>query len=84
MKECDLTLEEVVEQVQKFFDLGLTSQYRDGQYPPYFINDKKKKEFQAAVRGLLRLMDMWLSGGMTAEAESPPAAPSLGNTLPPT
>jgi len=60
MKECNLTLEEIVEQVGKFFSNGLTSQYRDGQYPPYFINDKKKKEFQQAVRDLLRPMDTWL------------------------
>ncbi len=61
MKDCGLTLEEIIEQVKRFFALGLTSQYRDGQYPPYFIDEKKKKEFQAAVRGLLQPMDVWLS-----------------------
>jgi hypothetical protein len=67
MKECGLALEEIVAQVKKFFDLGLTSMYRDGQYPPYFVNDKKKKEFQLAVRGLLRPMAAWLAGGDGAE-----------------
>jgi hypothetical protein len=60
MKECNLTLEEVVEQVKTFFASDLTSQYREGQYPPYFINDKKKKEFQQAVRELLQPMNSWL------------------------
>jgi hypothetical protein len=61
MKECNLTLEEVVEQVKTFFASNLTSQYREGQYPPYFIEDKKKKEFQQAVRELLQPMNVWLS-----------------------
>jgi len=66
MKDCELTLDDVQEQVRKFFDLDLTSQYREGQYPPYFINDKKKKEFQAAVRDLLMPMDDWLRRGQPA------------------
>jgi len=60
MRECNLTLEEVVEQVNAFFSSDLTSQYREGQFPPYFINDKKKKEFQQAVRELLEPMNAWL------------------------
>jgi hypothetical protein len=63
MKESGLTLDEVLEQVNKFFDMNLTSQYREAQYPPYFVNDKKRKEFQQAVRDLLRPMDEWLSNG---------------------
>jgi hypothetical protein len=61
MKGCGLTLDEVLEQVKKFFAMSLTSEYRDGQYPPYFINDKKKKEFRLAVSDLLQPMDVWLS-----------------------
>jgi DNA-binding transcriptional MerR regulator len=68
MRECGLTLEEIVEQVNKFFSSDLTSQYREGQYPPYFINDKKKKEFQQAVRDLLSPMDAWLLRKEPAEA----------------
>ena len=34
MKECVLTLEEVRGQIEKFSALDLTSQYREGQYPP--------------------------------------------------
>ena len=60
MRECNLSLEEVVEQVKTFFASDLTSQYRETQYPPYFINDKKKKEFQQAVRELLEPMNAWL------------------------
>jgi hypothetical protein len=77
MEECGLTLEEIVDQVKKFFDLGLTSTYREGQYPPYFVNDKKKKEFQLAIRGLLRPMAAWLTGRDGADlvfAEAPPQA----------
>ena len=72
MKECSLTLDEVVEQVQKFFALNLTSQYREAQYPPYFLNDKKKKEFKLAVADLLRPMDKWLMGTeLVAETPHP-------------
>ena len=60
MRECGLSLEEVVEQVKAFFSSDLTSEYREGQYPPYFINDKRKKEFQLAVRELLEPMNAWL------------------------
>ena len=60
MRECSLSLEEVVGQVNKFFTDNITSQYREGQYPPYFINDKKRKEFQQAVRELLQPMNAWL------------------------
>ena len=80
MDECGLSLEEVVAQVRRFFDQGLTSQYRDGQYPPYFVNDKKKKEFQSAVRGLLRPMASWLTGGEGADliAIEPPSQAAEG------
>jgi hypothetical protein len=84
LNDCGLTLEEIVAQVKKFFDLGLTSMYRDGQYPPYFVNDKKKKEFQLAVRGLLRPMAAWLVGGDGAElaiTETPPQ--TVGSPAPP-
>jgi len=70
MRECNLTLEEVVAQVNTFFASDLTSQYREGQYPPYFINDNKKKEFQQAVRELLQPMNSWL-----LRKEVPQAAP---------
>jgi len=73
---CELTLDEVVEQVKKFFALGLTSQYRENQYPPYFINSKKKKEFKLAVTDLLRPMDAWLS--RTELATEPPGPIVLG------
>lgn len=60
MRECDLTLDDVVRQVGVFFSMNLTSEYREGQYPPYFVNDKKKKEFQQAIRDLLQPMNSWL------------------------
>ena len=69
MQECNLPLEEIIEQVNKFFAANLTSQYREGQYPPYFINDKKTKEFKQAVKDLLRPMDAWLLRNGTAEPE---------------
>jgi len=72
-----LSLDEIQGQIAKFFALNLTSQYRDGQYPPYFINDKKKKEFQFAVAGLLSPMDEWLRGGELAE-EGPVPIPEAG------
>jgi hypothetical protein len=82
MKECDLALEDVVAQVNEFFAKGLTSMYREGQYPPYFINDKMKKEFKIEVRSLLNPMEYWLArkGHMTspteAEAPNPEMTPS--------
>ena len=81
MRECNLTLEEVVEQVKTFFTSDLTSQYRDGQYPPYFINDKKKKEFQEAVREVLQPMNGWLSRKeVTSAAPSPSYGKAQGST----
>ncbi len=82
MKDCDLTLDDIQGQIAKFFALDLTSQYREGQYPPYFINDKKKKEFQAAVKGLLNPMDEWLMGKAAGvEAQVPAAAPGLETSV---
>ena len=75
MKQCRLSLEEVAGQVGRFFELGLTSQYRSGQYPSYFINDKKNKALAAAGRGLLRPVDMWLSRTDEAHPEAPEAVP---------
>jgi hypothetical protein len=77
MKECGLSLDDVQGQIEKFFAQNLTSQYRDGQYPPYFINDKKKKEFQLAVGGLLAPMDEWL-GGKEMREEAPLPVPEAG------
>lgn len=82
MKECELALEEVVEQVRAFFELGLTSQYRDGQYPPFFVNDKKRKEFQAAVQDLLHPVDSWLSRVEGVQAPAPEAAPQASGNIP--
>jgi hypothetical protein len=79
MKDCGLTLDEVNAQVKEFFDLDLTSQYREGQYPPYFVNSKKKKEFQQAVSGLLRPMDSWLS---RSDLKALPSAESSLRTTP--
>lgn len=80
MKECGVSLEEVVAQVDKFFEKGLTSKYRDGQYPPYFINDKMKKEFKIEVRTLLHPMEAWLS--RSDELEAPEAQTAIPANLP--
>ena len=74
MRECGLLLEEVVGQVNKFYSNNLTTQYREGQYPPYFINEKKRKEFQQAVRDLLQPMNTWLVRREIALAVPQPAA----------
>ena len=70
-EECGISLDDVVGQVEKFFAKDLTSHYREGQYPPYFVNDKKKKEFQAEMRDLLNPMDSWLSRGESARRAEP-------------
>ena len=79
MNGCDLTLEDVVAQVNKFFAKGLTSMYRGGQYPPYFINDKMKKEFKIEVRSLLNPMESWLARKefMATPAESGATNPGV-------
>jgi hypothetical protein len=61
MKECGVTLEEVERQVKAFYEKGLTSPYRDSQYPPYLVVDKMKKQYQEEVRGLLSPMEAFLS-----------------------
>jgi hypothetical protein len=73
MLDCGLTLEQVTEQVDKFFAKNLSSHYREGQYPPYYINDKKKKEFKEEVRLLLHPMEAWLTKGELPD-ESPDQA----------
>lgn len=60
MKECGVTLEDVQRQVKVFYEKGLTSPYRDTQYPPYLVVDKMKKQCQEEVRGLLGPMETWL------------------------
>ena len=75
MKDCDLSLEEVQNQVKEFFQAGLTSQYREGQYPPYFVTEKKNKEFAAAVRELLAPMDSWLLQQASSEQMVPQQVP---------
>ena len=67
MKECELSLEEVRSQIEIFHDLGLTTKFRDSQYPPYIVVDKMKKQYEEAVRGLLRPMEGWLSGRVRAQ-----------------
>ncbi len=61
MKECGLTLDDVKDQIAEFAVKGLTSEYREGQYPPFLVNEKTKKEYNEAVGRLLRPMDAWLS-----------------------
>ena len=60
MKECGVTLEEVQRQVKAFYEMGLTSPYRDSQYPPYLVVDKMKKRYQEEVKGLLNPMENFL------------------------
>jgi len=61
LKECGVSLEEVQRQVQVFYEKGLTSPYRDSQYPPYLVADKMKKQYQDEVRRLLGPMEVWLT-----------------------
>ncbi|MDA4123901.1 MAG: hypothetical protein OK438_00430 [Thaumarchaeota archaeon] len=61
MKDCGLTIEEVKRQIASFALKGLTSEFREGQYPPFLVNEKAKKEYQQAVRMLLTPMDSWLT-----------------------
>jgi len=75
-RECSLKLEEIVDQVNKFFSTNLTSQYREGQYPPYFVNDKKKKDYEKAVKELLQPMSAWLLRGESVQAAQQAAAGS--------
>jgi hypothetical protein len=86
IEECGLGLTDVANQTQKFFAMGLTSQYRDDQYPPFLINEKKNKEFAAAVRDLLTPMESWLShsDSQTQPREQPgiSEAPAQGEPAP--
>ena len=66
MEDCGVTLAEVQRQVNCFYDWGLTTPYRESQYPPYLVVDKMKKQYQEAVRGLLSPTERWLVGKETA------------------
>ena len=61
--ECGLSPEEVEVQVGAFHDAGLTTAYRATQYPPFLVVDKRKKDFEVAVRELLSPMEAWLLRG---------------------
>ncbi len=60
MKECGLTLDEAKKQIAAFASEGLSSEYREGQYPPFLVNEKTKKQYDQAVGRLLAPMDAWL------------------------
>jgi hypothetical protein len=60
MKDCELTLEEVKRQIASFALKGLTSEFREGQYPPFLVDEKAKKDYLQAVAKLLAPMDAWL------------------------
>jgi hypothetical protein len=60
LKECGVSLEEVQRQVKSFYEKGLTSPYRESQYPPYLVLDRMKERYQEEVRGLLSPMEKWL------------------------
>ncbi len=62
MHDCGVTLDEVQTQIGVFYKKGLTTPYREGQYPPYLVLDKMKKQYEAEVRALLNPMEEWLRG----------------------
>ena len=61
MNNCGLTLEEVRAQIDAFHEKGLTTQYRESQYPPYLVVERMRKQYQDAIKGLLAPMMSWLS-----------------------
>ena len=66
MKECDVTLDDVQRQIKDFQEKGLTTPFRESQYPLYLVVDKMKKRYQQEVRGLLNPMENWLKRRETA------------------
>ena len=72
MKECGVGLEEVRSQVAKFYDLGITTAFRESQYPPFMVVEKMKKRYDEAVRELLSPMEQWLMRKEPSPAEPEP------------
>jgi hypothetical protein len=80
MKECGVTLEEVQRQVKAFYEMGLTSPYRDSQYPPYLVVETRRKRYQEEVRNLLSPMEIWLKRKELAPDIPPLQARDLVNS----
>ena len=53
--------EDVRAQVRVFRESGLTTQYRESQYPPFLVVEKMKKKYTEAVEALLTPMKLWIS-----------------------
>jgi len=61
MKECELTLDDVKAQVNMFCHMGLTTRYRESQYPPYLVIEKMKKGYEDAIEALIEPTKRWVS-----------------------
>ena len=61
MRDCGVTIDDIKYQIAEFAKGSLTSEYREGQYPPFLVNEKMKKQYEEAVTRLIRPMDRWLS-----------------------
>jgi len=81
MKECGVSLEDVQAQVKVFREMGLTTRYREAQYPPYLVVDKMKKQYEAAVRGLLGAVERWLSRRELSMQAASQEAPAVGQVV---
>ncbi len=61
MKDCGVSLDEVQTQIGDFYRKGLTTPYREGQYPPFLVLDKMKEQYREEVRRILNPMEAWLT-----------------------
>jgi len=61
MRECGLTLEDVRAQVNTFYERGLTTRYRESQYPPFLVVEKMKKAYRQAVDSLFNPSKVWFA-----------------------
>jgi len=81
MKECGLTIDDVRAQVNSFHEMGLTTRYRESQYPPFLVVEKMKKVYSQAVKHLLDPLKQWMEGRDLLSAQSWSGRSTLGETL---
>ena len=89
MKECEVSLEEVQGKIAIFHGKGITTPYREGQYPPFLVLDKMKERYREEVKAILFPMEGWLMRkgeatdgrqGEDAKVDSLPMATPPGRT----
>lgn len=81
MKECGLALEEVRGQVNMFYRMGLTTSYRESQYPPFLVHEKVRNAYKQTIDGFLIPVKLWVASRDPLLPRSRSARPAQLNSF---